>query len=80
MPDALHAQPKPVNERLLLTILALVQFTHIMDFMIMMPLGSHLMRVFSITPGQFSYLVATYGLAAGLCGFLGGFILDRFER
>jgi len=80
MPDALHHQPKPVNERLLLTILALVQFTHIMDFMIMMPLGSHLMRVFSITPGQFSYLVATYGLAAGLCGFLGGFVLDRFER
>ena len=70
----------PINEKLALSILALVQFTHIMDFMIMMPLGSHLMRVFSITPGQFSYLVATYGLAAGLCGFLGGFVLDRFER
>jgi len=75
------AQPHaPINEKLVLAVLALVQFTHIMDFMIMMPLGSHLMRVFSITPGQFSYLVATYGLAAGLCGFLGGFILDRFER
>lgn len=71
---------KPVNERLVLSILALVQFTHIMDFMIMMPLGSHLMRVFSISPGEFSSLVAAYGLSAGAFGFAGGFILDRFER
>jgi multidrug resistance protein len=70
----------PINEKLALSILALVQFTHIMDFMIMMPLGSHLMRVFSVTPGQFSYLVAAYGLSAGVFGFAGGFVLDRFER
>lgn len=70
----------PVNERLVLSILALVQFTHIMDFMIMMPLGSHLMRVFSISPAQFSHLVAAYGLSAGVFGFVGGFVLDRFER
>lgn len=70
----------PVNERLVLSILALVQFTHIMDFMIMMPLGSHLMRVFSISPAQFSHLVAAYGLSAGVFGFAGGFVLDRFER
>ncbi len=72
--------PAPINERRALSLLVLIQFTQIMDFMIMMPLGSHLMRVFSISPGQFSFLVATYGLAAGLCGFMGGFVLDRFER
>lgn len=69
-----------LNERLALSILALIQFTHVMDFMIMMPLGSHLMRVFSITPAQFSHLVAAYGLSAGVCGIAGGFLLDRFER
>ncbi|MBP6507754.1 MAG: MFS transporter [Opitutaceae bacterium] len=68
------------NERTLLLTLAAIQFTHIMDFMIMMPLGAGLMRVFNITPSQFSVLVASYGLSAAVFGFLGGFVLDRFER
>lgn len=70
----------PSRERLLLITLAAIQFTHIMDFMIMMPLGASLMRVFSITPGQFSLLVAAYGISAAVTGFLGGFVLDRFDR
>lgn len=74
-----HARPA-FNERTLLFTLAAIQFTHIMDFMIMMPLGASLMRVFSIDPGQFSRLVASYGLSAAATGFLGGFVLDRFDR
>lgn len=74
------ARPTSPSERLILLTLAAVQFTHIMDFMIMMPLGSHLMRVFSITPAQFGRLVAAYGLAAALFGFLAGFVLDRLDR
>ena len=75
------SSPAPrINERLLLFTLAAVQFTHIMDFMIMMPLGSRLMRVFSINPEQFSRLVAAYGLVAAVTGFAGGFVLDRFDR
>src|SRR5690606_3105674 len=62
-----------------LMTLAAVQFTHIMDFMIMMPLGAQLMRYFTITPGEFSWLVASYGLAAAVSGCLGGFVLDRFD-
>ena len=64
------------------TLLALgaVQFTHIIDFMIMMPLGAQLMRVFAITPAQFTHLVASYGLAAAVSGFIGGFFMDRFDR
>ncbi|MBI5382900.1 MAG: MFS transporter [Opitutae bacterium] len=69
-----------INERALLLMLAVVHFTHIMDFVIMMPLGARLMRVFSISPAQFGHLVAAYGFAAALSGFLGGFVLDRFER
>jgi len=69
-----------IDERLLLFTLAAVQFTHIMDFMIMMPLGSNLMRVFNINPEQFSRLVAAYGIAAAVTGFAGGFVLDRFDR
>jgi MFS transporter, DHA1 family, inner membrane transport protein len=68
------------SERGILFTLAGVQFTHIMDFMIMMPLGAGLMRVFNITPSQFSYLVAAYGLAAAVTGFAGGFFIDRLDR
>jgi predicted MFS family arabinose efflux permease len=72
---------RPVlREQTLLLTLAAIQFTHIMDFMIMMPLGAGLMRVFNITPGQFSLLVASYGFSAAVTGFLGGFVLDRFDR
>lgn len=69
-----------IHERLLLFTLAAVQFTHIMDYMILMPLGSHLMRVFDVTPAQFSRLVAAYSVAAALTGFIGGFLLDRYDR
>jgi predicted MFS family arabinose efflux permease len=70
----------PGRELATLLALAAVQFTHILDYMIIMPLGAQLMRVFQITPAQFSHLVASYGLAAGLSGLAGGFVLDRFDR
>ncbi|HYD84003.1 MAG TPA: MFS transporter, partial [Opitutus sp.] len=79
MSSAPHEQPA-AKERVILLTLAAVQFTHVLDFMIMMPLGSHLMRVFRIDPAQFSHLVAAYGIAAALSGFAAGFVLDRFDR
>ena len=61
-------------------LLAMVQFTHIMDFMIMMPLGPQLMRLFEITPRQFGFLVSAYTFTAGISGFAGAFFVDRFDR
>ena len=46
----------------------------------MMPLGARLMESFGISPAQFTWLVASYGLAAAVAGFAGGFVLDRFDR
>lgn len=74
-----HELPKS-RELTTLIALAAVQFTHILDFMIIMPLGAQLMRVFEITPAQFSHLVASYGIAAAVSGLAGGFVLDRFDR
>lgn len=68
------------RERLLLLTLAAINFTHIVDFMIMMPLGPQLMRLFSISPQQFSALVSTYTFSAGASSFIGAFVLDRFDR
>lgn len=78
-PESHHALT-PSRERATLLALGAVQFTHILDFMIMMPLGEQLMRAFAITPGQFTRLVACYGVAAAVAGFAGGFFLDRFDR
>jgi predicted MFS family arabinose efflux permease len=75
-----HHELSKGRELTTLLVLGAVQFTHILDFMIMMPLGAQLMRVFQITPAQFSHLVASYGLAAGVSGLAGGFVLDRFDR
>lgn len=75
-----HHELPPGRERATLLTLGAVQFTHILDFMIMMPLGAQLMHAFSITPAQFSHLVASYGIAAAVSGFAGGFLLDRFDR
>lgn len=81
MPSAGHHHAlSPRRERVTLLALGAVQFTHILDFMIMMPLGAQLMRVFDISPAQFSQLVASYGLSAAVCGLAGGFVLDRYDR
>lgn len=68
------------SEKFLIFILALVQFAHIVDFMIMMPLGPQLMPLFQITPQQFGALVSSYTLCAGVSGFLASFFVDRFDR
>ena len=68
------------KERLLLIILASVNFTHIMDFMIMMPLGPQLMKLFSITPQQFGFAVSAYSITAAVSGFASAFFVDRFDR
>ncbi len=68
------------KEKLLVVILACVNFTHIMDFMIMMPLGPQFMSLFNITPGQFGFAVSTYSLMAGISGFISAFYVDRFDR
>ena len=68
------------KERLLLIVLAAALFTHIMDFMIIMPLGPQLMRIFDITPQQFGFLVSSYSFAACISGFITAFVIDRFDR
>ncbi|MEO5860672.1 MAG: MFS transporter [Pyrinomonadaceae bacterium] len=69
-----------MKERIILLLLTLLNFTHIMDFMILMPLGNYLMPYFNISSQQFSWLVAAYTFSAGLSGFLAAFFVDRFDR
>src|SRR5262252_1772747 len=71
---------QPLNERLLLFVLASIQFTAIVDFLIIMPLGPQYMRVFGINPAQFGIIVSAYAISAGISGLAAGFFLDRFDR
>jgi MFS transporter, DHA1 family, inner membrane transport protein len=70
----------PLRERTLLWLLALTQFTVIMDFMVMMPLGPQIMHAFSITPAQFATAVSAYSLCSGLSGLFAATYIDRFDR
>jgi predicted MFS family arabinose efflux permease len=68
------------NERLIIVLLACINFTHILDFMIMMPLGNYLMPYFEISPRQFTFLVGAYTLTAGISGFAAAFFVNNFDR
>lgn len=68
------------KEKILLAILASIQFSSIVDFMIMMPLGPQLVRIFGIDPHQFGLLVSSYTFAAGISGFMASFFIDKFDR
>jgi predicted MFS family arabinose efflux permease len=70
----------PRRELWLLITLAGIQFTHILDFMIMMPLGPQFTRIFNITDAQFGWLVSVYTLAGGVAGLLASVFIDRFDR
>jgi predicted MFS family arabinose efflux permease len=65
---------------LLLLILAAIQFSTTLDFVIILPLGPQFMRVMHINPAQFSLIVAAYAIAAGIMGVVAGFFLDLFDR
>ncbi|AGA29935.1 MFS transporter [Singulisphaera acidiphila] len=68
------------RQRIILLILAVVQFTNIVDFMIVMPLGPQLMRTLKIGPTQFGLIVSSYTLSAGIAGLLAATLIDRFDR
>ena len=68
------------RELALLVTLAAIQFTHVVDFMIMMPLAPQLMRLWDIGPQAFGVLVSAYTFAAAASGLLSVFVIDRYDR
>ena len=67
-------------QSLLVAILALIQFTIILDFIIMSPLGAILMPALDISAGQFGVAVSAYAFSAGISGVLAAGFADRFDR
>ncbi|HET6572913.1 MAG TPA: MFS transporter [Fimbriiglobus sp.] len=64
----------------LILVLVAIQFTHIVDFVIIMPLGERLMDELSLTEPQFGRIMTAYAWAAGLASLASSFVVDRFDR
>ena len=68
------------KEKIILLLLALLNFTHILDFMIMMPLGNYLIPYFHISSQKFSAIVSAYSYSAFAAGIIASFFVDNHDR
>jgi predicted MFS family arabinose efflux permease len=67
-------------QKLVITLLALTQFTVVLDFMVMSPLCDLLLKSMEITTAQFGLVVLSYGISAGISGLLTAGFADKFDR
>src|ERR1700677_4038321 len=67
-------------QKFAVAMLAFLQFTIVLDFMMLAPLGALVMPALKITPSQFGLVVSTYAFSAGLSGLLTAGFADRFDR
>lgn len=64
----------------IVALLAFLQFTVVLDFMILSPLGALLLKEFNITTAQFGLVVSAYAFSAGASGLLAAGFADKFDR
>ena len=67
-------------QKFIIAILAFLQFTVILDFMVLSPLGAILMDQLAIEPSRFGLVVSAYAFSAGISGLLTAGFADRFDR
>lgn len=64
----------------IIAILAFLQFTIILDFMVLSPLGAQLLEELNISTKQFGMVVSAYAFSAGISGLLAAGFADRYDR
>ncbi|MYM75153.1 MFS transporter [Duganella sp. FT134W] len=74
------APPFSGYQKIVVAMLAFLQFAVILDFMIMSPLGALIMPDLHIGPAQFGLVVSAYAFSAGLSGLLTAGFADRYDR
>lgn len=72
--------PPVFRERLILFMLVIVQFTSIVDFMVIIPLEPQLKPAFGLSPSDFGWIVSAYTFAAGIVALLTSPLMDHFGR
>lgn len=68
------------HQKIIIAILALLQFTVILDFMVISPLGDILMKTLDMTTANFGFTVSAYAFSAGASGLLAAGFADKFDR
>ncbi|MFN8416535.1 MAG: MFS transporter [Cytophagaceae bacterium] len=68
------------QENLIIFLLAAINFTHIMDFVMMAPLNPFMKDDLSISTSQFGILLSVYTIAAAVSGIIGFFFIDKYDR
>lgn len=79
-PNINLAAPFSGYQKLVIALLAFLQFTIVLDFMVLAPLGDFLMKSLSITPKGFGLVVSAYAFSAGASGILAAGFADKFDR
>jgi predicted MFS family arabinose efflux permease len=67
-------------QKFVVAVLAFMQFTIVLDFVMLSPLGAAVIPALKITPSQFGFLVSAYAFSAGASGILTAGFADRFDR
>ncbi len=67
-------------QKLVVALLSFLNFTIILDFMIMSPLGAIMMPALQMSTAQFGWVVSIYAFSAGVSGLLAAGFADRFDR
>lgn len=82
MSDPILTDKIPLSgyQKMVIFILAITQFTIVLDFMVMSPLGDMLMKSMELTTSQFGFAVSSYAFSAGISGLLTAGFADRFDR
>lgn len=77
----MDSQPQFTSyQKFVIALLVFLQFTVVLDFMIMAPLGALIMPAFQINPSQFGLVVSAYAFSAGISGLLAAGFADRYDR
>jgi predicted MFS family arabinose efflux permease len=76
----MEIKPLSSYQKFVMALLAITQFTVVLDFMVMSPLGDILMKSLVISPKQFGIAVSSYAFSAGISGLLAAGFADKYDR
>ena len=69
-----------MHNKKLIFLLISIQFTHIVDFMLIIPLGPLMIKVWSISVKEYGLIVTAYTVSAFASSILLVSVIDKFSR
>lgn len=80
--EGARTAPEPFTsyQKMVVALLAFLQFTVVLDFMILSPLGPIVQPQLGIDAKHFGFVVSAYAFSAGISGILAAGFADRFDR